>query len=582
MDDSDLAAVLSLLRRLGGEPSHIEAKKAEGGLPKSLRETLSAFANTDGGSIILGVDESAGFAVINLADPMGLRDGLVQMARDDITPALQIAAEVTELEGHLVVAAEVPAAPSDARPVYVTAQGLATGSYIRGGDGDRRMTQAEIALSVAGRGQPVYDREPVLGSSRADLDVDQLQRTLRRIRSSGHRWAAQADDTALTHRLGITTGSDEDAPLTLAGLLCYGLFPQQFFPQLMLSVVVHPPQDSESVRFIDNQTVRGAIPEMVENALRVIQRNTAVRSTISERGGRQDEPDYPAVAVREALVNALLHRDYSPTTRGTQVQVDITPEQLKITSPGGLFGGVLIESLGDEGISSSRNATLASLLSETYLPSSDDLVCENRATGIPSMMAAARRRGISPPHFSTTISRFVVSMDRSELLGPTTQKWIDSLRANLPTNHHRIAIALLRSGPVTNEMLRQWGIDRIQAGAVLRDIVDQNLAIRDGGRRYARYTLAPGSPADSQPDLFGEVSPLRQAEGRTASLIGALVKRGTAKAADLVQDTGLSRTAVVNQLNKLIESGAVEAIGHARSPTRTYRWATDTPTPTDR
>jgi ATP-dependent DNA helicase RecG len=552
--------ILTTLRRIGGEPTRIEAKRASGGLPKSVRETLSAFSNTDGGTVLLGIDEQSGFSLVELADPAALRDALIQMSRDDITPSLQISTDIVEIEGNRVVVAEVPPVAADRRPVYVTAQGISGGSYLRGGDGDRHMTEAEIAMVTAARTQPLYDREPVDGTSADDLDDEAVRRTLRRIRA-GYPKLAQSDDATVLFRLGIRAASSSESPLTLGGLLTYGQFPQQFFPQLMVSVVVHSPDPASGTRFLDNQTVRGSIPEMVETTLSVLRRNLAVRAVISDSGGRVDEVEYPLEAVREAVVNALLHRDYSPVTRGTQVQVELFPDRLVVRSPGGLYGGVVIDELGEEGISSSRNAVLASLLADTYLPSSNELVAENRSSGIPAMLAVARRRGLPRPNFRSSISSFVVTMARSELLNPEVRRWIAGLHANLPTPAHEIALAMLRENYLTNEMLRQWGVDRIAAGQVLRDLVDQGLAVKEGGRRYAQYVLDPAASGRTEkPDLrdVGE----------------ALRSRGEATASELVDLTGLSRTAVLNHLRTLTEAGTVVAVGTAQSPKRRYRWAT--------
>jgi ATP-dependent DNA helicase RecG len=320
VNSDDVTEILASLRRIGGEPAHIEAKKAAGGMPKSVRETLSAFSNTDGGTILLGVDEAGGFTPVELDNPVALRDSMVQMSRDDITPPLQASTEIVEVGGHRIVVTEVPPARADQRPVYVTAQGIASGSYLRGGDGDRHMTQPEIAMVMAARTQPTYDREPVAGSTTSELDDEAIRRTLRRIRA-GFPKLARSDDATVLFRLGITTGPTPDAPLALAGLLAFGQFPQQFFPQLMVSVVVHSPDPISDIRFLDNQTVRGSIPEIVETTLATVRRNLAVRAVISDRGGRVDEVEYPLEAVREAVVNALMHRDYSPVTRGTQVQI---------------------------------------------------------------------------------------------------------------------------------------------------------------------------------------------------------------------------------------------------------------------
>ncbi|WP_436523630.1 ATP-binding protein [Actinoplanes sp. HUAS TT8] len=567
MSAESVREALATLRRMGGEPTRIEAKRAAGGLPKAVRETLSAFSNTDGGTILLGVDEASGFSVVELTDPSFLRDALVQMSRDDITPPLQISTEIVDVEGQRLVVAEVPPMSADRRPVYVTAQGISGGSYLRGGDGDRHMTEAEIALVMAARTQPVYDREIVERTSVQDLDEEAWRRTLRRVRA-GFPKLAQSDDATVLFRLGITAGRSEDAPLTLAGLLAFGQFPQQFFPQLMVSVVVHSPDSSSGTRFLDNQTVRGPIPEMVETTLAMLRRNLAVRAIISEYGSRVDEVEYPLEAVREAVVNALMHRDYSPVTRGTQVQIELFPDRLVVRSPGGLYGGVVVDELGEEGISSSRNAVLSSLLADTYLPSSNELVAENRSSGIPAMLAVARRRGLPRPSFRSSIASFVVTMARSELLSPEVRGWISRLGAHLPTQAHHLALAMLRDDYLTNEMLRQWGVDRVAAGQVLRDLVDQGLAVKEGGRRYARYVLDPAvSGRSGAPDLFSALSPQTPPD-----VAEALKARGEATAGELVEMTGLSRNAVLNHLRALARTQAIEVIGPTRSPKRRYRW----------
>lgn len=434
MDSEDLSELLAALRRIGGEPTSIEVKSGAGGFPTSIRETLVAFANTDGGTIVIGVDETAGFALVDLPDAATYRDRLVSLSRDAVTPPLQISADVAEVDGARILVAQVPVTAADQRPVYVKSKGVSTGAYLRTGDGDRRMSEAEIALVYASRTQPLYDREPVETATYGDLDRPALMRTLERVRV-GSAALRGADDIVALHRLGVLTEPSTDASATLAGLLTFGDYPQQHFPQLMVSVVVHPVDTDDDTRFLDNVTVRGSIPEMVSETLSVLRRNLAARAVVVDEG-RADHLDYPLEAIREAVVNALLHRDYSPTTRGTQVQVELFGDRLVIRSPGGLYGAVTEEDLGEIGVSSSRNAVLASLLSDTYLPRSEQLVAENRASGIPTMIAKAKVNGLPRPLFDSSVTTFTVTMGRSELLGPQVRKWLAQLDVPLPTAVH--------------------------------------------------------------------------------------------------------------------------------------------------
>ena len=118
----------------------------------------------------------------------------------------------------------------------------------------------------------------------------------------------------------------------------------------------------------------GSIPDMLLDALSLIQQRMST-GAIVEGGLRKDVPDYPIIALREAIANALQHRDYSPEGRGTHVQVNMYADRIEISNPGGLYGATTVESLGKEGISASRNEFLSRLL--TYTPFQDGFVVEN-------------------------------------------------------------------------------------------------------------------------------------------------------------------------------------------------------------
>jgi len=569
VDSSNLLSLVDRLRRIGGEPEQVEVKAAAGGLPKSIAETLSAFANTNGGTIILGLDESSGFELVDLPNPAQLRDNLASLASGCLQPPLRIATEIIEIEQHQLVIAEVEPISSDLKPCFVETRGIATGSYVRVGDGDRRMSQAEIGLAIANRGQPRYDLDPVAEAGVHDLDRTSLLRTIERIRRTSRAFR-DIDEQHAMERLRVLV-RDEHGELvpSLGGLLTFGLYPQQFFPQLTVSVVVHGTETpgSNSPRFEDNPVIRGPIPDQVAETIAVLHRHMRVRSYV-DSSGRKERLDYPLEAVREAVVNALLHRDYSPVTRGTQVQFDLYPDRLSTRSPGGLFGPVVLEDLGTEGVSSSRNSFLASLLSDTFMPGSERLVAENRASGIPSMIRELRKSGMTRPTFQNFPARFEVEFSRSELLDPETRQWLAGLKAPGLTQVHELALATMFHGqPITNASLREFGATNSEATTVLRDLVTRGLAVRTGGRRYASYSLGADSTA---PDLFSAVETNPRPAVRTV-----LRERGSAKAGELVEHTGLSRPTVLARLDELINEGVVAAEGSLRSPQRTYRWIAD-------
>ncbi|MBO0805661.1 MAG: helix-turn-helix domain-containing protein [Nocardiopsaceae bacterium] len=273
----------------------------------------------------------------------------------------------------------------------------------------------------ANRGQPRDDREPVADASVADLDDEAVATLLRRMRRRQPRAFRSVPDEVALRRLGVLVPVSPDTDRlvpSLAGLLTLGIYPQEFFPQLNVTFVVLPSDQAGAVpeggpRFIDNRSLNGPVPQIVSDAVDAIARNMRIESTV--RGvGREDSYEYPVEALREAVVNAIMHRDYSPPSRGAQVQVEMYPSRLLVRNPGGLFGPVAETELGTEGVTSSRNPVLSALLQEVQLPDSDRVICENRGTGIPTMLEQLRRSGTASVRFSNAISHFTVIFTHAE------------------------------------------------------------------------------------------------------------------------------------------------------------------------
>lgn len=125
---------------------------------------------------------------------------------------------------------------------------------------------------------------------------------------------------------------------------------------------------------------------------------------------RKDVPDYPLIAVREAVANALQHRDYSPEGRGTHVEVNMYSDRLEITNPGGLFGSTTIESLGKEGISSSRNEHLSRLL--TCTPFESGYVVENKGTGFVVIESSLAQALMPLPKIQNSLTFFKLTFEK--------------------------------------------------------------------------------------------------------------------------------------------------------------------------
>lgn len=574
-------AMIAAARAVGTDYHAVEIKSGAGGFPGSVVDSLSAFANGDGGTVILGLDEAADFRPSKGFDAAKIRDALAGACADKMEPPLRLQIDIEEFEGALIVRADVPELDPVAKPCFVKTRGAYQGSFIRGGDGDRRLTHYEVTQLLANRTQPTSDQEIVANATMADLDDELVEGLLAMSRRRSPRAFDKLDTIDALIRLGAAARDvDGDIHPTIAGLLSLGAYPQQYFPQLFISFVVLPgvrmgQASPDGVRFLDNQTITGPIPAMVTDAVAAMIRNMR-KASVVKGIGRADRYDYPIEVIRELVVNALMHRDYSPDSRGAQVQIELYADRLVVKSPGGLYGGVSVDMLGsDDQVSTSRNRTLAAILSDLPLPNSrGETICENRGSGIPQVMASLREAGMSPPTFEAGPAQLKVTVPQHALLSPDIIEWIGSLQARGLTDIQHLALAMMRTtGRATNPMLQAWGIDPNTAGLALRDLVARGLCVRNGGRRYASYELAAaGLPYTLPFDLADSnaASAGTGVQGQRDAIMQA-IRAGHTTTRALSDALGIKHRTVTRRVAELVNAGAIEPTRALRSRNQSYR-----------
>ncbi|WP_202868397.1 ATP-binding protein [Kribbella sindirgiensis] len=570
---TDAEVLIAELRKFGAEATSVEAKRAMGGLPKSARETLSGFSNTPGGgTLVLGLDETSGFDVIGLDDPAKMMSDLASMCREDVVPPLTPVIEVAEVDGRPILLADIPELPKTQKPCYVRALGKERGSFIRVGESDRRLTSEEVQQVVADRGQPRFDHEVVIEAGLDDLDRGAVDSFVTRVRRNNPRiFADEPVDVILRMTKVVGRGTDGAEHPTMAGLLGLGRYPQQFFPQLNVTFVHYPTPTGEStpagVRFLDNVSLDGSIPSIAAETLSVIRRNMSRRALITGEG-RRDMWEYPPEALREAVVNALVHRDLSPGSRGIQVQIEMYPDRLRIMNPGGLFGAVDIDRLGEEGRSSARNSLLMKLLEEVEVPDEDRTVCENRGSGIRAMLAALRHAGMGPPRFKDTTTAFEVLLPNHTLLDDETVAWLQLLGRDGLRDSQRTALALMRRGDVMDNARYRaaTGItDSRVATFELQDLVARELVTQTGTRGGARYTL-------SEYATTAHVGGRRARPNRRRQILDLLALRDELSKTEISELLALNPKTAEHWLRTLKSEGSVEPTEPGRGSKHTrYR-----------
>lgn len=541
MTTEELTELLALLRETQADTASVEAKRAETALPKRIWETLSAFANTPGGGVLLlGIDEATGFTATGVRDAGKMQVDLASVC-DQMDPPLRPLIQVHRVEQRPVITAEVPEVDYRQRPCHYRGAGVVGGSFIRVADGDRRLTQYEVQTMLDGRGQPLYDLEPVPTRTPHDLVGDQLDRFLSRLRAKTDAPYATWPDDRLLRTFHIVTEHDGRLVPTLAGYLCFGSYPQEDFPGLYLSVVRFPTvvagdPGGRGERLPDNAKVEGNITRMLPLAMSSVARNLSRRSVVVGLW-RQDVPEYPTEALREALVNAVVHRDYSPFARGSPVQVRIFPDRLEVENPGGLFGPVTVDRLGEPGVQATRNAFLMKLLEDVPAADGPGVLAENRGTGITAMLGALRRAAMTPPRFDDRRTAFRITFSNITLLDAEALDWLSHLKDEALSDNKRLALAFARrNSTITSADYRRLAlVDSREATKDLADLVARGLLVQQGGRRWAFYALSPSTDRED----MGTKSRSRRAD-RREEILRLLVLEGPLGAREVASRTGLS------------------------------------------
>ena len=398
---NELVELVKTVCEQRAETQTLECKAAYTDCPKRLYDTLSSFANQDSGGVLLfGIDEKAGFRAVGVYDLQDLQKKVTEQCTQ-MEPPVRAVFTVAEVDGQWICAAEIPAIDLSERPCYYRGAGRSKGSYIRVGDADLPMSDYELYSYEAFRRRLHDDERPVERAALSMLDGDKLEQYILRRRADRPGFAQLTREQTL-EMLNII----RDGEVTLAAVMNFCLYPQGYFPQLGITAIVVPgtqigDTDTDSARFTDNKRIEGTIDTMVEDAVAFCRRNMKVRTIIDPvTGARKDRTEYPINAIREAVLNAVIHRDYSIYTEGTPVQIDFFADRLEIHSPGSLYGRMTVEQLG-VARPDLRNPALAVMAEELT-------GAENRYSGIPTIRRAMADYGLPEPVFENRRNEFVV------------------------------------------------------------------------------------------------------------------------------------------------------------------------------
>ena len=462
-----MTELIELMRLIGNDTQQCEVKECKRKISSTITDTLSAFSNGAGGWIILGLSEKNGFTPVPDFNARSMQESLSQ-ACEKMTPVVRPVIVTCPFEGSNLVFARVDEMLPRDKPCFVSAIGAHGGSYIRTGDGDRRMTAYEVDRLIEEHLQPTYDLDIVPGATCDDLDPGLVKGLLARVREQHpHVFGGRGDTDTLLDLQALRHDDSDRRHVggvlrpTLAGLLALGRYPQKFFPRLCVSIAVFPGTSRDDVfrgdeRLIASQTVVGSIPMMIDDTVESLMRWIGAR-----------KPDYPPAVLREAIANALTHRDYSPDARGTQVHVSVFTDRVEISNPGGLYGTVTHDVLANPhpvagtAFSSTRNQFLFALLESTPYPGGG-FVNPEGGDGYQRIAASLREVGIEPATTRNDVSTFTMTLTRHRTVRNSSPSDVSKAIMTVLERHSAMSI---------KEIIRELQLTPLAATSGMRELI---------------------------------------------------------------------------------------------------------------
>ncbi|HQE91975.1 MAG TPA: ATP-binding protein [Anaerolineae bacterium] len=431
-----------------------------------LAETLIAFANADGGALYIGVDENGAPTGDFYPEEFG---EVVQQAERLCRPPIPVTWEQIESGGAFVFVGRVQRSAE----LHTLHDGRV---LVRTGAENRLLTGEQLQQIVASRSTGEYEAEPVPGATRDDFDADILREFVEMWEKRQGRPLSRPLDDMLVEMGWLLPGGQP----TVAGILLFGKNPQAFIPRSGLTFVrfdgtqVH--KESGEAGYGRRVEFNGPLAHIIQRAWDILQAEIRVGAVVHGLE-RREQWQYPPTAIREALVNAVAHRDYR--LRGRAIEVRMFADRLEISSPGGLPGYITVDNIVDEHFS--RNPRLVNgLFQWGYI--------EELGLGVDLMIQDMVNAGHPPPQFRAQEYAFTVIFESSRQRAPLLP-----VSADLTMNERQAkALAYLQQNDrITNRDYQALCPD-VTAETLrldLADMVERGVLLKIGEKRGTYYIL---------------------------------------------------------------------------------------------
>lgn len=433
--------------------------------PEGVLKTVVAFANTAGGVILIGVEDGTR-RVVGVEDPLALEERLANLITDNVRPFLLPELDVLPWRSTHLLAAQVY--PSSVRPHYLKRLGTDGGVFVRVGSTNRRADVQLIEELRRFARHELFDEQAMPQLGPEAIDVTAATQAF-----AGTRILAPTD----LHTLRIlTTHQGREVP-TVGGVLLFGTDRASHFPDAWIQAGRFAGADRR--RLLDSAELRNLPVRAVDDVIGFVRRNIA-REAVIGAVRRTDRWAFPLPAVREAVINAVVHADYAQ--RGGPIRIAIFDDRLEIENPGLLPFGLTIDEIR-RGVSRLRNRVIGRVFHELGL-------IEQWGSGIQRMTAACVDAGLDEPEFEELGMRFRATLSgvrrRAPALNETDEAIVSLLADGAGLSTRQVADAIGRSSRATRSRLASL----VERGVV----VEVGSGPNDPRRRYFSAERATSRP----------------------------------------------------------------------------------------
>lgn len=468
------------------ESNIIEFKEvSQSKLPKDLWETISAFSNSEGGDIYLGINKDSQAVGINQHYLDGLQSDLITQCSQQYNQPLYPDVRV---DRNNIIKVVLQPAPAAFRPIYLKRKGPINGGRVRMGTSNIQLDTEWIKrFAIAAQGGA--EVQIIEGDYRHYFSIGAIEEYLRVLRTKrGPVYGSLETEEILIKMRALTN----DSQMTWFGLLAFSgewSLQELTAPTVNVSVTqyrgttkVNPADISES--HIDDREINGSVINQFEESLDFILSKLPATGRIGEGGRRKSYPAIPEIAIREVLANAIVHRDY--TTMTGRIQVDLYFDRIEFANPGRSL--VPLEQI-DSTHSDTRNPLLMAFLKDLG-------ITEQRARGIPTIRQSLAAAGLPIPKFHHRNDRFVATLYMSTFIDQSDQEWLRKFQPHRLSERQLKALIYVKNHEdgINNKEYREINNmtsvhDDDRAKRELTELVGLSILTTTGAKRNRRYII---------------------------------------------------------------------------------------------